>query len=107
MPKTQTVVSRKSGMVSSAIVLLVTIALSVAAGEFLIRLKNSSMTNYDIESWRYSKELKEPSPDPILDFDHQASKSAVLQNVEIRLNEMGLRGGPVLPLQAGTRRILV
>ena len=34
------------------------------------------------------------------------SKSAVLQNVTIRLNEWGLRGGPVEPVPPGGRRIL-
>ena len=36
-----------------------------------------------------------------------SSTSAVLQSVEIRTNEWGLRGGPVPPPQSGQRRILV
>jgi lysophospholipase L1-like esterase len=83
-----------------------TMALCLVAGEGIIRLKNSSMTNYDIEMWRYSKELKIRSPDPALDFDHLHSKSAVLQNVNLRLNEWGLRGAPVAAPQPGVRRIL-
>ncbi len=41
-----------------------------------------------------------------MDFDHLHDRAAVLENVEIRLNEWGLRGGPVAPLQSGSRRIL-
>ena len=78
----------------------------LAAAEAVIRIKNSSMANYDIEMWRYAKELKVKSTDPALDFDHRVSKSAVLENVEIRLNEWGLRGGPVATLRSGVRRIL-
>jgi lysophospholipase L1-like esterase len=76
------------------------------AVEILLRVKNSSMTNYDIEMWRYAKELKVKSPDPALDFDHVKSKSATLQSVEVRLNEWGLRGEQVKAAAADTRRIL-
>ena len=59
------------------------------------------MTNYDIEMWRYARELKVSSDDPALDFEHLKNKSAVLQNVDIRLNEWGLRGDPVTPAGPG------
>ena len=62
------------------------------------------MTNYDIEMWRYARELKVRSGDPSLDFEHLRNKSAVLQNVDIRLNEWGLRGDPVTPAGPGTRK---
>jgi len=82
------------------------LTVSLVLGEAILRIKNSSMTTYDIEMWRYAKELKVRSADPHLDFDHVKSKSAVLQNVPIRLNEWGLRGGPVEPLAPGGRRVL-
>jgi lysophospholipase L1-like esterase len=74
--------------------------------EAILRVKNSSMTNYDIEMWRYARELKVKSADPSLDFEHLKSKSAVLQNVEIRLNDWGLRGDPVSAASPDKRRIL-
>jgi hypothetical protein len=90
----------------SAALVLVSVAVSLCLGELLLRVKNSSMTTYDIEMWRYAKDLKVRSDDPHLDFDHVKSKSSVLQNVTIRLNDWGLRGGPVEPLPEGGRRIL-
>jgi lysophospholipase L1-like esterase len=90
----------------SAIVMILALGIAVVAGEVLLRVKNSSMKTYDIEMWRYAKELKVRSDDPALDFDHVKSKSAVLQSVPIRLNEAGLRGGPVEPVVDGGRRIL-
>lgn len=90
----------------SFLTIVVSVAISFAAVEGILRLKNSSMTNYDIEMWRYAKELKVKSPDPALDFDHVRSKSALLQSVDIRLNEWGLRGGSVNPVPSGGRRIL-
>jgi len=97
---------RGKSIAFSAILLVVSSVASLGAAELVLRLKNSAMTNYDVEMWRYAKELKTRSPDPALDFDHVPSKSALLQNVDIRLNEWGLRGGPVAPLPPDGRRIL-
>jgi hypothetical protein len=90
----------------SIVLLLISVVVALLIGEGIIRVKNSAMNNYDIEMWRYARELKVRSDDPSLDFDHLKNKSAVLQNVEIRLNEWGLRGDPVTPASPGTRRIL-
>jgi hypothetical protein len=90
----------------SLVLAVLSVIVSLGLAEVVLRVKNSSMTTYDIEMWRYAKELKAKSDDPHLDFDHVKSKSAMLQRVEIRLNEWGLRGGPVTPLPPGGRRIL-
>lgn len=90
----------------SIVLLAISLAVSFALAEAVLRIKNSSMNTYDIEMWRYAKELKVKSDDPHLDFDHVTSKAATLQKVEVRLNEWGLRGGPVEPLPPGGRRIL-
>ncbi len=92
--------------ISSLIVLVVSLGLALGAGEAALRVKNSSMKTYDIEMWRYAKELKVKSDDAHLDFDHRKSASAVLQSVTIRLNDWGLRNGPVEPVPPGGRRIL-
>jgi lysophospholipase L1-like esterase len=68
-------------------------------------VKNNTMKNYDIETWRYAKELKVPSVDPELGLEPARNASAVLQSVEVRLNEWGMRGGPVRT-PASKRRIL-
>lgn len=92
--------------VFSIVLALFSLAIAAVAAEGVLRLKNRSMTTYDIEMWRYAKDLKVRSEDPHLDFDHVKSKASVLQNVNIRLNEWGLRGGPVEPAAAVDRRIL-
>jgi len=89
------------------ILLLVSSVVCFGLAEAGLRLKNSSMKNYDIEMWRYAKELKTPSDDPVLGHEHLKSRSATLQAVPIRLNEWGLRGEPVRPPAPGRRRILV
>lgn len=100
-------ISKARALAYSILLVLVSVNLMLLAAEGVLRVKNSAMTNYDIEMWRYAKELKTPSLDPRLDFDHLHSRSAILQNVEISLNEKGLRNGAIRPLAPGGRRILL
>jgi lysophospholipase L1-like esterase len=97
--------------VKQAVLGFASIVVSVAVGlfgtEMALRLKNRSMKNYDIEMWRYARELKRPSDNPLLGHVHVPNRTAVLQSAEIRTNDLGLRGGPVAPRAEGQRRILV
>jgi lysophospholipase L1-like esterase len=90
----------------SVLLLVVSSCIALGASEAFLRLKNASMRNYDIEMWRYARLLKHRSDEPMLAFEHVPNKSAVLESVEVRTNEWGLRGGPVPPLAPGQRRIL-
>jgi len=76
----------------SAILMLISVTVCWFASEGFLRLKHNSMTYHDIEMWRYADELKQTSNAPALDFDHERSKSALLQNTDIRLNTWGLHG---------------
>lgn len=90
----------------SAVMLIVSTVVALLAAEGMLRVKNSSMQNYDIEMWKYSGELKVQAADPKLGHVHVPDRSATLQSVEIRTNEIGMRGGPVPPVKEGQRRIL-
>jgi hypothetical protein len=90
-----------------AILFFGALAVSLLSGEFILRLQNSSMKNYNIEMWKYAKELKTKSETPELGHEHLRNKSEILQSVEIRLNEYGLRGRPLDPIAWGGRRILM
>ncbi|WP_373073602.1 SGNH/GDSL hydrolase family protein [Sulfurimonas sp.] len=70
--------------------------------EGALRLKNSNMKNYDIEMWKYAKELKRSHP--ILGHIHLTNKSAILQGVKISLNSYGMRS--LEPTKDYKRRIL-
>ena len=87
-----------------SIVLAVPFALLVLEGA--LRLKNMPMKNYEIEMWRYAKELKIQSSDPILGHEHKNSSSAVLQSVKIRTNELGIRGSKIPESRTGQPIIL-
>jgi len=57
--------------------------------EITIRVINSDMKNYDIEMWKYAKNLKKK--DSVLGHTHRKNADAILQNVEIDLNSLGMR----------------
>jgi lysophospholipase L1-like esterase len=91
-------------IILSSVLFLLSTIIALGMAEVILRVKNSSMKNYDIEMWRYAKELKVPSPDTKMGHDHVKQSEAVLQSVNIRLNERGLRGGPLAAQPS--RRIL-
>src|SRR5689334_7410068 len=93
-------------LVFNVVILTTASVLALLLAEGALRLKNSSMQNYDVEMWRYSKELKFVSPDKQLGHEHLRNAEALLQSVTMRTNEWGLRGGPVPPAVPGGRRIL-
>lgn len=57
--------------------------------EATIRIINSDMKNYDYEMWNYAKKLK--NRDSVLGHVHKKNKTAILENVEIKLNSLGMR----------------
>src|SRR6266446_2988779 len=91
----------------SAGLTFVSVIVCIAAGEGMLRVKNSSMKSYDVEMWRYANELKVKVDDPALDFDHVRNRSAVLQGVNIHLNDSGLRGPDLQNPANIERRILL
>lgn len=91
----------------SFVLFLISIVVCLGVAEVALRLKNLSGENYDIEMWRYSLELKQESDDKGLGHQHIPSTSAVLQNIDIRLNDLGLRGEAIRSTESASRRVLV
>lgn len=76
-------------IIKNFLLVLVSIVIMLVLAEVVLSIKNLNMKNYDIEMWKYSKELK--IKDPQLGHEHVKSKCATLQSVEICLDEHGLR----------------
>jgi lysophospholipase L1-like esterase len=89
---------------SSSVLLMVLVALCLLEG--ILRVKNSSMKNYDIEMWKYALYLKKESDNPLLGHEHIPSRTHLLQSVDIRINRWGLRGPDINETSAKKRRIL-
>lgn len=98
--------SHKKLFVFSILSIFLTVPFSFLILEGALRLKNMSMKNYEIEMWRYAKELKIQSVDPILGHEHKSSSAAMLQSVLIRTNELGLRG-PGIPENQNKKPIIL
>ncbi len=95
----------KPSLAESIIVFVVTILILAVVLEFILVFKNKDGRNYDIEMWKYSRELKRVSDNPRLGHEHIPNKSAKLQNVDIRINSLGMRGDE--PKQADTKILLL
>ena len=78
--------------------------LGIILAEGTLRFFNSNGKNYDVEMWKYSKQLKFPSEDVNIGHEHKPNAKAMLQNVEIRTNKYGMRGAD--PLKNQDRTIL-
>lgn len=88
---------KQPSLVSSILVFIVTIVLLAGLLEVFLVIKNGDGKNYDIEMWKYSRELKRISANPNLGHEHIPNKSAKLQNVDIHINSFGMRGAEPNP----------
>lgn len=95
----------KKRLISFSVVIL-SVVVAFFAAEGILRAKNASMKNYDIEMWKYALKLKQPSINPLIGHEHIPNQSATLQSVRIRTNEFGLRGKSIPLKSTADRRIL-
>ena len=84
--------THKPSLIESIVVFIITILVLALVLEFVLVFKNKDGRNYDIEMWKYSRTLKRVSSNPRLGHEHVPNKSARLQNVDIRINSLGMRG---------------
>ena len=64
---------------------------AIATIEILARLLFTDGTNFDVEMWRYAKELKTVSPLPGVGHEHIPNGSGTFMGVEIKTNAHKLR----------------
>lgn len=76
-------------------IFLFTSVLTIFVIEIFLTLKNKYIIDYDIEMWKYSKLLKERSLDSNIGHVHKKNNSANLQKVNIKINNLGMRGKDV------------
>ena len=76
---------------SALFLTLASIAFALIICEIILRVKHNIIPNYDIEMWRYAKELKLKVEFDNINHIHVKNKSSVLQKVEIKTNSYGQR----------------
>lgn len=73
------------------VVLLITLGIGALGLEFLVRLAYSDGSNFDIEMWRYAKDLKQVSEIPGVGHEHRPSASGIYMGVPVSISTAGLR----------------
>ena len=76
---------------ASSLYVFFSIIIGLLFSEGILRIKHSIVPNYDIEMWKYAKELKTQSSNKLIGHIHLKNKSANLQNVLIKINQFGQR----------------
>jgi len=91
--------------IENTIVFLVTILIMAVALEGFLVFQNKDGKNYDVEMWKYSRSLKFISKYERLGHEHNPGYTARLQNVDIRINDIGMRGAE--PIRMADTKIMM
>jgi len=78
-------------IIGNLLVLLGAIFMTLLLGEATIRLLYPTISNYNMEMWRYASDLKQPTANPGLPFHHFPDKEGDYYGVHIKINSMGFR----------------
>ena len=81
----------KSEIFKSIIAILISLFVGLIFCEIFLRIKHKYVIDYDIEMWKYAKQLKTQVDNKKINHIHVKNKSAVLQGVEIKINNFGQR----------------
>jgi len=81
----------KEKKIFSFLLIFLSILAALITIEIFLIFKSKFVIDYDTEMWKYSKLLKDKSDNPKINHVHKKNSKAILQNVEIKTNSMGLR----------------
>ena len=71
---------------------LLLLSIVVAVGlEGYVRLVIDDGLHFDLEMWKYAREVKQVAADPILGHEHRPGAAAHLMGVDVRINRLKLR----------------
>ena len=90
--------------------MLVAIAILVTTGigEAIVRFAADDGMQFDLEMWKYAKEVKTASDDPLIAHEHAPNRSARLMGVDVTTNSQGLRDREIsVAAEQGTLRIMM
>ena len=76
---------------NSFLLVIISVIFTFFLCEIILRVKHSLIPNYDIEMWKYAKELKISVDDKSIAHVHVPNKTEFLQKVEISTNSYGQR----------------
>lgn len=68
-----------------------TLVVGAASLELFVRLAHSGGSNFDIEMWRYARELKQVSAIPGVGHEHRPGAAGIYMGVPVAISSAGLR----------------
>jgi lysophospholipase L1-like esterase len=83
MPKRELIFSLLAGIGCLVIVIM--------GVELYVRLIADDGMDFNLEMWKYARDIKTVSPDPLIGHQHRPNREAKLMGVDVRTNSKGLR----------------
>jgi lysophospholipase L1-like esterase len=76
---------------SNLLATLISLVIAAFGLELLTRLVVDDGMQFDLEMWKYAREIKQVSRDPLIGHEHAPNRQARLMGVDFRTNAKGLR----------------
>ena len=76
---------------SNLLALLVSLVIAAVGLELLTRLVADDGMQFDLEMWKYTRDVKQVAADPLIGHEHAPNRQALLMSVDFRTNSQGLR----------------
>jgi lysophospholipase L1-like esterase len=78
-------------IVSNLLATLVSLVITAVGLELLTRLIADDGMQFDLEMWKYARDIKQLAADPLIGHEHAPNRQARLMGVDFRTNSHGLR----------------
>ena len=78
-------------ILSNLLATLVSLVIAALGLELLTRLVVDDGMQFDLEMWKYAREVKQVAADPLIGHEHAPNRQAHLMGVDFRTNAQGLR----------------
>jgi len=78
-------------VLSNLLATLLSLVITAAGLEFLTRLVADDGMQFDLEMWKYAREVKQLAADPLIGHEHAPNRRARLMGVDFQTNAQGLR----------------
>lgn len=85
-------------VVFPALLVAVCLVITAAFTETAVRLVADDGMQFDLEMWKYARDVKVVSPDPLIGHEHGPDRKARLMGADVETNSKGQRG-PEIPYE--------
>ena len=99
--------SRERPWLFGALAAVLCVGLMWAATELFVRLVIDDGMQFDLEMWKYARDIKMISPDQLIGHQHGPNRKAHLMGVDLATNSHGLAITNIAMIVADTLRIVM